>query len=153
MGCDRLHDGQDVRATVGSDGKARTIVRESVRRTRQATRGPGSRESDRHRMGGLAQPRRSDARCLDKQVPVGKVNSIADIFEDEHFQARGNLARVEADGLGNVVVPGVLPTLSETPGRITNLGPPLGNATYEVMRDLLGISAHDIDNMRKQKII
>ncbi|MCB9922769.1 MAG: CoA transferase [Planctomycetaceae bacterium] len=92
-------------------------------------------------------------RCLDKQVPVGKVNSIADIFEDEHFQARGNLARVEADGLGNVVVPGVLPTLSETPGRITNLGPPLGNATYEVMRDLLGISAHDIDNMRKQKII
>jgi succinyl-CoA:(S)-malate CoA-transferase subunit A len=25
-------------------------------------------------------------RCLDEEVPVGKVNSIADIFEDEHFQ-------------------------------------------------------------------
>ena len=37
--------------------------------------------------------------------------------------------------------------------RITNLGPPLGNATYEVMRDLLGISADDIDRMRKKKII
>ncbi len=92
-------------------------------------------------------------RCLEKQVPVGKVNSIADIFADEHFQARGNLARVEAEGLGEVVVPGVLPTLSETPGRITNLGPPLGNATYEVMRDLLGISAADIERMRKNKIV
>jgi succinyl-CoA:(S)-malate CoA-transferase subunit A len=92
-------------------------------------------------------------RCLDKQVPVGKVNSIADIFADEHVQARGNLARVEAEGLGEVVVPGVLPTLSKTPGRITNLGPPLGNATYEVMRDLLGISAEDIERMRKRKIV
>ncbi len=92
-------------------------------------------------------------RCLDKQVPVGKVNSIADIFADEHFQARGNLTRVEAEGLGEVVVPGVLPTLSETPGRITNLGPLLGNATYEVMRDLLGISAAEIERLRKQKII
>lgn len=92
-------------------------------------------------------------RCLDKQVPVGKVNSIADIFADEHFQARGNLARVEAEGLDEVVVPGVLPTLSETPGRITNLGPTLGNATYEVMRDLLGVSAEEIERLRKQKII
>ena len=90
---------------------------------------------------------------LEKQVPVGKVNSIADIFEDEHFQARGNLAHIAAEGLGEVVVPGVLPTLSKTPGRITNLGPPLGDATYEVMRDLLGISAEEIDRLRKQKVI
>ena len=92
-------------------------------------------------------------RCLDKQVPVGKVNSIADIFADEHFEARGNLERVEAEGLGEVVVPGVLPTLSKTPGRVTNLGPPLGNATYEVMRDLLGMEPGAIERMRKEKII
>ena len=92
-------------------------------------------------------------RCLDKEVPVGKVNSIADIFEDEHFQARGNLARIEQDGLGEVVVPGVIPTLSETPGRLTDLGPPLGNATYEVMRELLGIPADEIKRLRRHKII
>jgi crotonobetainyl-CoA:carnitine CoA-transferase CaiB-like acyl-CoA transferase len=92
-------------------------------------------------------------RCLDNQVPIGCVNSIADIFSDVHFQARGNLTEVEAEGLGNVIVPGVLPTLSESPGRITNLGPPLGNATYEVMRDLLGLSAHEIEQMRKRKIV
>ena len=92
-------------------------------------------------------------RCLDKQVPVGSVNSISDIFADEQFQARGNLARVEAEGVGEVVVPGVVPTLSESPGRIANLGPPLGNATYDIMRDLLGLAADEIEQLRKRRIL
>ena len=92
-------------------------------------------------------------RCIAKEVPVGKLNSIADIFEDEHFKARGNLAEVEVEGLGRVVVPNVVPTLSETPGRIANLGPPLGNATYEVMRELLELSAAEITRLRQQRII
>ncbi len=92
-------------------------------------------------------------RCLRSQVPIGKLNSIADIFEDEHFQARGNLVRIEEPGVGEVVIPGVVPTLSETPGRITNLGPPLGNATYEIMRELLELSAEEINQLRQRKII
>ncbi len=92
-------------------------------------------------------------RCLDKEVPIGKVNSIADIFEDEHFQARGNLARLEEPGLGEVVVPGVTPRLSLTPGQINNLGPSMGNATYEIMRELLGLSAEEIKQLRQRKII
>ncbi len=92
-------------------------------------------------------------RCLDTQVPIGKVNSIADIFEDEHFQARGNIIGIEENGTGEVVIPGVIPTLSETPGRVTNLGPTMGNATYEVMRELLGISADEIKRLRQHKII
>src|SRR5512135_3074497 len=92
-------------------------------------------------------------RCIAREVPVGKLNSIADIFEDEHFRSRGNLAEIDEDGLGRVVVPGVVPTLSETPGRIANLGPPLGNATYEVMRELLELTAAQIAELRKHKII
>ena len=92
-------------------------------------------------------------RCLAREVPVGKLNSIADIFQDEHFRARGNLAAIEEDGVGTVVVPNVIPTLSDTPGRIANLGPPLGNATYEVMRELLELSAADIATLRQQRII
>jgi succinyl-CoA:(S)-malate CoA-transferase subunit A len=91
--------------------------------------------------------------CVRCEVPIGKLNSIADIFEDEHFAARGNLVTVDENGLGPVVVPGVVPTLSATPGRITNLGPPLGDATYEVMRELLGLSAAEIADLRRQKII
>ena len=92
-------------------------------------------------------------RCLDCEVPVGKLNSIADIFADEHFHARGNLVKMTEEGLGEVVIPNVVPTLSETPGRITNLGPVMGNATYEVMRELLELSADDIKRLRQRKII
>ena len=91
--------------------------------------------------------------CLDEEVPVGKVNSIADIFEDEHYAARGNLAHVFDDELGDIVVPGVVPTLSATPGRITNLGPTLGNATDAVMRELLGLGAAELERLHQQKII
>jgi len=93
------------------------------------------------------------SRCISKEVPIGKLNSIADIFADKHFQARGNLARVEEDGVGTVVVPNVVPTLSETPGRISNLGPPLGNATYETMRELVELSSAEIARLRQQRII
>jgi succinyl-CoA:(S)-malate CoA-transferase subunit A len=92
-------------------------------------------------------------RCIAKQVPVGKLNSIADIFADPHFQARGDLLEIEEEGLGKVVIPGVVPTLSETPGRVTNLGPRLGEATYEVMRELLDLTAAEIASLRQQRII
>ncbi len=93
------------------------------------------------------------ARCLDKEVPVGKLNSIADIFEDEQFKARENLAELEEPGLGKVVIPSVVPRLSATPGRISNLGPALGNATYEVLRELLGVTAEEIAELRHQRIV
>jgi len=91
--------------------------------------------------------------CLEEEVPVGNVNSIADIFEDEHFLARGNLAHVIDEELGDIVIPGVVPTLSKTPGRITNLGPTLGNATDQVMRDLLGLTVAELQRLRQHKII
>jgi succinyl-CoA:(S)-malate CoA-transferase subunit A len=91
--------------------------------------------------------------CLREEVPVGKVNSIADIFADEHFQARGNLASVPVEGLGEVVVPGVIPRLSATPGRITHLGPSLGDATEAVLSGLLGIEIAEIQRLRGQRVI
>jgi succinyl-CoA:(S)-malate CoA-transferase subunit A len=92
-------------------------------------------------------------RCLAMEVPAGKVNSIADIFEDEHFLARSNLSALQAEGLGEVVVPGVVPRLSKTPGRITHLGPMLGDATVTVLTELLELNAAEIAALREQRII
>ena len=91
--------------------------------------------------------------CLKEEVPCGKVNSIADIFADEHFQARGNLARVPAGELGDVVVPGVIPRLSATPGAIRHLGPTLGDATTEVLTGLLGVTAAELGRLRAQRVV
>ena len=92
-------------------------------------------------------------KCLAEEVPVGKVNSIADIFADEQFEARGNLARVSAGDLGEVVVPGVVPRLSATPGRIDHLGPALGNANADVLGGLLGLHAEEIRRLRQQRVV
>jgi len=93
------------------------------------------------------------AACLEHEVPAGAVNSIADIFADPQFIARGNLATIEVDEIGPVVVPGVIPRLSASPGRITNLGPRLGDATVEVLRDLLGVTASELDLLRQHRIV
>jgi crotonobetainyl-CoA:carnitine CoA-transferase CaiB-like acyl-CoA transferase len=91
--------------------------------------------------------------CLAHEVPAGPLNTIADIFADPHFEARGNLEEVNEGGLGPVVVPSVLPRLSETPGAIETLGPALGNATDEVLASLLGLGEADLARLREAKVI
>jgi succinyl-CoA:(S)-malate CoA-transferase subunit A len=75
--------------------------------------------------------------CTAGDVPCGPVNSIADIFEDPHFEAREVLTRIQHETLGEVVVPSVLPRLSETPGQIDELGPPLGSSNEYVLNELI----------------
>ncbi len=65
--------------------------------------------------------------CVEGQVPCGPVNTIADIFADPHFAARGTIERITDPALGEIAVPTVLPRLSETPGAIESLGPALGD--------------------------
>lgn len=91
--------------------------------------------------------------CLVHEVPAGPINSIADIFTDPQFEARGNLARITEDDLGEIVVPAPFPRLSETPGEIRNLGPSLGNAVEEILGGLLGVSPDEIARLKRDKVI
>jgi succinyl-CoA:(S)-malate CoA-transferase subunit A len=47
----------------------------------------------------------------------------------------------------------VVPRLSATPGRITNPGPALGNATADVLGGLLGLHAEEIGRLRQQRVV
>ena len=59
-------------------------------------------------------------------VPVGRIYTVRDIAEDPHYQARGMLQRiVTASGLP-LLVPGVVPKLSATPGGLHRPAPTLG---------------------------
>jgi crotonobetainyl-CoA:carnitine CoA-transferase CaiB-like acyl-CoA transferase len=77
------------------------------------------------------------AMCTDGDVPCGAINSIEDIFADEHFAARGVMTEVIHDTLGKIVIPNVFPRLSRTPGEIRALGPSLGDWDGERLATLL----------------
>lgn len=59
-------------------------------------------------------------------VPVGPIYSIEDIVNDEQYQARDMLQKVTLPDGEEVLVPGIVPKLSETPGEIKWIGPKLG---------------------------
>jgi crotonobetainyl-CoA:carnitine CoA-transferase CaiB-like acyl-CoA transferase len=91
--------------------------------------------------------------CVKDEVPIGAVNAINEIFDDPHFQARGNLETVNDPETGPVTVPAVIPRLSRTPGEIRNLGPALGNANQSVLEDLLGFSAKQITDLKAKGVV
>ncbi|WP_096702219.1 CoA transferase [Magnetospirillum sp. 15-1] len=91
--------------------------------------------------------------CLEFEVPAAPLNTIADIFEDPQFQARDNLLRVANAVLGSVVVPGVVPKLSATPGRVEHLGPRLGEGNARIYGGLLGLSEEEIAGLKEKGVI
>ena len=76
-------------------------------------------------------------RCEQGDVPCGAVNTIEDIFNDPQFAAREMLKKVLHNTLGEIVIPNVLPRLSETPGEILSLGPELGRDNTDVLDNLV----------------
>jgi crotonobetainyl-CoA:carnitine CoA-transferase CaiB-like acyl-CoA transferase len=92
-------------------------------------------------------------RCMEGEVPCGAVNTIADIFADPHFQARGTLETITDPRAGEVVVPAVVPRLSRTPGRVARLAPALGADTDAVLRGRLGLSDEEIAALRHDRVV
>ena len=93
------------------------------------------------------------ARCDKAQVPCGPVYGIDEIFEDPQYKARGNIAFVEDERVGEVAVANVVPVLSATPGAIDSLGPPLGAHTDEILGRLLGMTEEALRVMRDKGVI
>ncbi|HEX6657432.1 MAG TPA: CoA transferase, partial [Ilumatobacter sp.] len=68
-----------------------------------------------------------------REVPVSRINSIADIVADAQFRAREMIVEVEDNRLARpLLVPGVVPKLSRTPGRVPPLAQRLGESTEAV---------------------
>ena len=78
-------------------------------------------------------------------VTFTRVYSMADIFADPHFAARGMLQRVRDAELGEVAVAAPVPRLSATPGRIERAGGDIGEHTREVLQEYLRMGDADID--------
>jgi crotonobetainyl-CoA:carnitine CoA-transferase CaiB-like acyl-CoA transferase len=60
------------------------------------------------------------------RVPAGRIYSIADIASDPQYQARDMLVDGPTSDGGSIKMPGIIPKLSATPGRIASAAPRLG---------------------------
>ena len=85
------------------------------------------------------------------EVPSGRIYSIADIAADLHYQARGMIERHRL-GNGELLLPGMVPKLSETPGATRWIGPRLGEHTDQVL-DALGYDAQQIAALRAKGVV
>jgi crotonobetainyl-CoA:carnitine CoA-transferase CaiB-like acyl-CoA transferase len=92
------------------------------------------------------------ARCEKAGVPASLIFSIADIFEDPQYRARGNIKMTNSRA-GAIAVPDVVPKLSATPGEIRWLGEALGAQNEEVFRDLLGLKDNELGQLRDDGVI
>jgi formyl-CoA transferase len=71
------------------------------------------------------------------RIPVSRINSVADIAADPQFRARDMIVPVEDERLVRpLLVPGITPRLSRTPGRVRPLARPLGEDTDAVKAEL-----------------
>jgi crotonobetainyl-CoA:carnitine CoA-transferase CaiB-like acyl-CoA transferase len=55
--------------------------------------------------------------------------------------------------LGHLLMPGIVPKLSETPGEVRTAGPDLGQHTLDVLGRLLGLDAEALESLHARKVI
>jgi len=94
-----------------------------------------------------------EKRLVGANVPFGGIYTAKDIAEDPHFAARDNIARIQDAELGEVAMPGVVPHLTGTPGRITHAGPAIGSHNQEVWGGILGKSDADLAKLKADGVI
>ncbi|MFT5446897.1 MAG: crotonobetainyl-CoA:carnitine CoA-transferase CaiB-like acyl-CoA transferase [Gammaproteobacteria bacterium] len=85
-------------------------------------------------------------------VPNGPINSVREIMDDPHFQARGMFESVQV-GKNTLKIPAMTPQLGTTPGRTEFAGPELGAHNGEVFRDLLGLTSTQIQQLNDAGVI
>jgi formyl-CoA transferase len=94
------------------------------------------------------------ARLDAAEVPCSRVNSARDIFEDEHMRARENLISVPGPDGRPVWMPGIVPKLSATPGRVESAGPAaIGAHNEEIYCGRLGLTKDDLAALARRGIV
>ena len=82
-----------------------------------------------------------------KDVPATRIFTMADVFQDKHYAARGSIERVPHPALGDVAMAAPAPRLSASPGEIKWAGREIGVDTRAVLAEKLGYPAERIDQL------
>jgi crotonobetainyl-CoA:carnitine CoA-transferase CaiB-like acyl-CoA transferase len=88
------------------------------------------------------------------EVPSSLVASVRDLFEDAHVRARENIVSIALPLLGRLAMPGVVPRLTLTPGRIDAAGPSRpGEHNEEIYGERLGLSREALTRLAERGVI
>jgi crotonobetainyl-CoA:carnitine CoA-transferase CaiB-like acyl-CoA transferase len=94
--------------------------------------------------------------CMDQlvkyDIPAGPIYSVEEIVHDPHYQEREMILEMDHPHTGPLKVPGVVPKLSKTPGKINWLGPNLGEHNQEIMKSI-GLTDEQINRLADHGII
>ncbi len=86
-------------------------------------------------------------------VPVGPINTVADVVNDEQVRFRDMIVSVEHPVAGHMEMPGVPIKMSDTPTGIGGPAPVLGQHNVEVLTTVLGLSQAEIDVLAEKEVI
>lgn len=87
------------------------------------------------------------------RVPCSPVHTVDQLLVHPQLVAREMIQRVPDAELGEVVVPGIVPKLSETPTAVRSAGPTLGEHNAEVYGELLGLGPDELADLAARKVI
>lgn len=85
-------------------------------------------------------------------VPAGRIYTVADIAADPHYRARGMLDERHMDDGSSLMLPGIVPKLSATPGSHRRNAPAIGQDSDAVLKEL-GLSPEQIRGLRDKGIV
>lgn len=83
---------------------------------------------------------------------IAPVFSIEDILKDPQYLFRESIVRVPHEGLGDVLMQNVVPSLSDTPGKVQFAGAPKGSSNHDVYCQL-GLSDDEISHLEAIGVI
>ena len=87
------------------------------------------------------------------EVPVAKIQSIADLMEHPQVIARGNFVGVQDHDRGEVCLSAPVPRLSRAPGAIRWPGQRLGDSTQDVLQGELKMTDEALADLRQRGIV
>ncbi|WP_209123537.1 CoA transferase [Alkalihalobacillus sp. BA299] len=85
-------------------------------------------------------------------IPAGPIYNIEDIMKDPQYHARDMFITLPDERVGEIVMPGIVPKLNETPGEVKWVGPDCGTHTEEVLTKL-GYSQKQIEGLQGKGVI
>lgn len=95
-----------------------------------------------------------EAIMLEAGVPAGRIYRPPDMLADPHFAAREAIVEVDHPRWDGLKMQNVFPKLSATPGAVRRIAPQtVGQDNAQVLGDLLGLEAADLEGLAERGVI